>query len=93
MNPLETQDWQQPFLLMAFVIDSDTATASIDTRINQARADIQKKLLLDATRGGYAYDTVILPSQEFDDGNGFSGIAVKIAVKYRTNYMNPYAKA
>jgi hypothetical protein len=93
MNPLETQDWQQPFLLMAFVIDSDTATASIDTRINQVRADIQKKLLLDATRGGYAYDTVILPSQEFDDGNGFSGIAVKIAVKYRTNYMNPYAKA
>ena len=91
-EPIGTQDWTQPFLLMAIVLDSDSATASIDTRINQVRADIQKKLLVDVTRGGNAYDTTILPSQEFDDGNGFSGIAVKIAVKYRTQYTNPYAK-
>lgn len=92
VDPIAKQDWSQPFFLIAIVLDSDAATASIDTRINYVRADIQKKLLIDVTRGNNAYDTIILPSTEFDDGNGFSGIEVKIAVKYRTQYTNPYAK-
>ena len=88
-----TADWNQPFWIMAIVLDSDNATDSIDTRINQVRADIEKKLMVDVTRGGYAYDTAILPSIEFNDGQGFSGIAVQIAVKYRTELEDPYTKA
>lgn len=92
-KPLMIGQWDQPFVLMAIVLDSDDAVTSIDTRTNQVRADIQKKLLVDPTRGGYAFDTVILPSAEFDDGEGFTGIAVKVVVKYRTKYNDPYTKA
>lgn len=88
-----TQEWEQPFVIMAIVLDSDDAATSIDTRINQVRADIQKKLMADPTRGGNAIDTIILPSAEFDDGEGFTGIAVRIAVKYRTQITDPYTKA
>lgn len=90
---ISTKEWLQPFVIMAIVVDSDDATASIDTRINQVRADIQKKLMVDPTRGGYAFDTIVFPSAEFDDGEGFTGIAVRIAVKYRTQINDPYTKA
>lgn len=85
-----SQQWIQPFSLIAYVIDSDTASASIDTRINQVRADIQKKLCEDVTRGGYAFDTAILPCAKFVDGEGFSGIEVIIEVHYRTEEDDPY---
>ncbi len=90
---INIKKWLQPFVIMAIVIDSDDATASIDTRINQVRADIQKKLMEDYTRGGYATDTIILPSAEFEGEKGFTGIAVNIAVKYRVNFDDPYTKA
>ena len=88
-----TQDWRQPFTLEAIVLDSDEATESIDTRLNKVCCDIQKKLLEDVTRGGYAYDTIIMPSMKFDDGEGFSGIAVEVVVCYRTSYTDPYSAA
>ncbi len=84
--------WLQPFAIIALVIDSDGTATSIDTRINQVRSDIEKKLMIDNTRGGYAIDTDILPPQEFDDGAGFSGITVRIAVKYRTDENDPYTQ-
>lgn len=90
---IDTGDWLQPFAIMAIVLDSDDASASIDTRRNQVRSDIEKKLTEDVTRGGYAYDTVILPPAEFDDGEGFTGICVRIAVKYRTKFDDPYTQA
>ena len=40
-----TKEWRQNFMLVCIVIDSDDATASIDTRLNQVAADIFKKLL------------------------------------------------
>jgi hypothetical protein len=85
-----TTEWMQPFLLIAFVLDSDSESASIDTRLNQVRADLQKKLREDVTRGGYAIDTELLPSRTFDDGKGFSGIAVAFGVSYRVNEDDPY---
>ena len=88
-----TEDWTQPFVLEAVVLDSDTSETSIDTRLNQVRADIQKKLREDITRGGYAYDTLLRPSAKFDDGEGFSGIAVLIEVRYRVREADPYTKA
>lgn len=87
------QHWVQPFVLMAIVLDSDEASTSIDTRLNQVRADIQKKLRVDVTRGDYAFDTVLLPCAKFDDGQGFTGIAVNIAVHYRVKDDDPYTGA
>ena len=90
---ISTQQWIQPFVLIAIVLDSEDAGTSIDTRLNQVRADIQKKMREDIKRGGYAFDTILLPCAKFDDGEGFTGIAVEIAVHYRVNDDDPYSAA
>ena len=86
------EEWLQEFLLVAIVKDSDAATTSIDTRLNLVRADIQKKLIADPTRGGNAIDTKFQGSYKFDDGEGFSGIVVAVVVHYRTQFKDPYSK-
>lgn len=88
-----TEQWIQHFALEAIVLDSDDASTSIDTRLNQVRADIQKKLREDITRGGYAFDTELLLSVKFNDGEGFTGIEVNIAVHYRVKEDDPYSAA
>lgn len=87
----QTMEWNEKFMLMALVIDSDSATTSIDIRRNQVKSDIRKKLLEDPTRGGYAIETIIGGADLFDDGNGFTGVALAIEVNYRTDYDDPYA--
>lgn len=86
--------WRQHFVLVAIVIDSDTASDSIDTRENAVRSDIEKKLTEDITRGGYAYDTGLLGAVPFksDDGAN-SGIAIEFTVDYRTLGTDPYTQA
>ena len=88
-----TKEWHQPFVLMAIVLESDDASTSIDTKINQVDCDIKKKLREDPQRDSNAIDTEILASEKFDDGEGFTGIAVKCVVRYRTLRDNPYTKA
>ena len=88
-----TKEWLQPFVLMAIVLDSDDVETSIDTKINQVDCDIKKKLREDPNRDSNAIDTEILPSEKFDNGKGFVGIAVKCVVRYRTSRDNPYTKA
>ena len=83
--------WMQSFALMAIVLDSDAATDSIDIRINQVAADIEKKLNEDVTRGGYAIDTQIDSHVKFSD-EGFSGVSVNITVHYRTEHNDPYTQ-
>lgn len=84
--------WNQTFVLMALVIDSDKASDSIDTRINKVRADIRKKLQVDPKRNSLAIDTINRGSAKFDDGEGFTGIAVVIEVQYRTKVEDPYSQ-
>ena len=86
------QQWKQTFICLAFVIDSDTETATIETRLNQVRADIQKKLMEDTTRGGKAIDTILLGSGKFENDEGVGGIAVGFDVQYRVLTNNPYTK-
>ena len=86
--------WRQYFIIMAIVIDSDDASTSIDTRLNQVAADIEKKLMEDATRGANAIDTEITAKTPFaDDETALTGIAIQVAVDYRTVMENPYTKA
>lgn len=82
----------QPFLLMAIVIDPDEETNSIESRRNKVEADIKKKILEDKNRGGFAIKTDMLPAREFDEGKGFQGISVNINVEYRTQYNDPNVK-
>jgi len=86
------QQWRQTFFATAIVIDSDKAETSIDTRLNQVAADIQKKLMVDEYRGGLATDTIIMGAVGFDDGAGFTGINVVFDVQYRTLINDPYTQ-
>ena len=86
-----TETFRQPFTLEAIVIDSDAVVTSIDTRINQVRADIHKKLTEDHTRGGYAIDTSIGPSPFFDNGK-WTGVDVLATVEYRTKWGDPFTQ-
>lgn len=91
--PYGGKSWVQTFMLTVFVIDSDTETDSIDTRLNTVRADIEKQLMVDDTRGGYAYETTIGESVPFDDDDGtLTGIAMTIEVSYRTELTDPYTQ-
>ena len=82
--------WVQPFMLVAFVINSDDSTAALDTRLNQVRADIEKKLMEDHTRGGLAWDTKMRGSQRFNSDVARTGITIAIDVMFRTDIADPY---
>lgn len=85
--------WTQPFALVCFVISSDTAVVGIDTRLNQVRSDVEKKLMEDVTRGGQAIDTRLGGSMRFSEGPNASGIIVVVNVLYRTRVDDPYQVA
>ena len=85
--------WVQSFSLAAFVIASDATTTAIDTRINQVRADIEKKLTADITRGGLAIDTRIRPPRMFNEAPQATGIVINVDVHYRTREDDPYTAA
>ena len=86
------QQWRQTFFATAIVIDSDTAETSIDTRLNQVAADIQKKLMVDDSRGGKAIETIIMGAVPFDDDEGLTGVNVVFDVQYRTAANDPYTQ-
>ena len=91
-EPVGVASWNQKYLIVAIVIDSDKATDSIETRLAKVRDDIRKKLVEDTRRAGYAIDTINGPAEPFDDGEGFTGIVMELAVHYRTQYADPYTK-
>ena len=87
------KEWRQNFTLSCIVIDSDTATASIDTRLNQVASDIFKKLMVDTRRGALAIDTNIHGMLAFVDAQtAMSGILIDISVDYRTSESDPYTQ-
>jgi len=86
--------WRQPFALQALVIDSDDATDSIDTRLNQVRSDIEKKLMEDDNRFLDGLGEIHLVSAEkFLADPLVAGIAVNIDVIYQVATDNPYSQA
>lgn len=85
--------WRQPFMLIAYVIESDASTDPIDQRINRVRADIIKKLMDDVTRGGYAHNTTFVGSQVFASSPGVSGVVLYVDIEYRVRSNDPYTQA
>jgi hypothetical protein len=86
--------WRQPFTLQALVIDSDTATTAIDTRLNQVRSDIEKKLMTGDNwkLDGYAYGILLRSAERFIADPQLAGIAVNIDVLYQVSAADPYSK-
>ena len=82
--------WSQGFALVAYVIASEASTAAMDTAVNRVRADLEKALTIDRTRGNLAIDTIIRAAQHFAAGPGATGTAVIVDVLYRTREDDPY---
>src|SRR3972149_2606913 len=47
-----TNEWNQTFNIVSLVLQSDKSQTPMDIKINRVRADIQKKLMEDDSRGG-----------------------------------------
>ena len=86
-------DRRQTFEITVIVIDVDSETDSIDTRLNAVQADVEKKLYADLTRGGYAYSTSVEGSTMLNPNDGGpGGITITITVDYRTNTGDPFTQ-
>jgi hypothetical protein len=91
--PTGRKAWQQRFFLTAFFRESENTGTPIDKVINNARADIEKKLCEDRNRGGLAIDTIIRAPQSIQTPNGdFEGITVVCDVHYRTLENDPFTQ-
>ena len=87
--------WRQPFTLQALVIDSDDATTAIDTRLNQVRSDIEKKLMESENwkLDGIADSIQFRSPEKFIADPQVAGIAVNIDVIYEINTTDPYSQS
>ncbi len=92
-GPFTLYSWRQPFAIIAFALNDDGSSVTIDTRLNQICADMEKALRLDITRGGNAYETDIGEPEflEAEDGS-MSAVRLPITVDYRVLKSDPYTK-
>lgn len=79
------------FMLVAIVVGSDSDSFSIDTQKNKIAADIEKAIMADRTRGGYAMDSNITEINFITDDDA-GGVSLLLEVEYRTIYDNPYSE-
>lgn len=87
--------WRQPFTLQALVLDSDDATTAIDTRLNQVRSDIEKKLQESENwkLDGIADGILFRAPEKFITDPQVAGIAVNIDVIYTVLTADPYSQS
>ncbi len=85
--------WRQPFLIIVYALNDDRSATTIDTRLNQITADMEKALRADITRGAYAYMTNIGEPEFLIAADGsVSATMLPITVDYRVLNTDPYTK-
>ena len=83
--------WRQPFIVIVYALNADRSTVTIDTRLNQITADMEKALRVDITRGAYAYMTNIgEPEFIISDDGLVSATMLPFTVDYRVLNTDPY---
>lgn len=82
---------KQEYILWAVCKQSDFATDSVDQKINKVRSDIEKKLCIDLTCGGYAKHLDILSTLSTNMPE--TGIELTIEITYTVQWDNPYVSA
>jgi len=87
------ETWSLELILVCFVIESDATSTSIETTCNKVASDIYKKLMADVERSSLAIDTVITEQTIFNDGAGWSGIALAVSIEFRHAVGDPYPPA
>ncbi len=88
--PVMSTQWVQEFAVLCYVLQGDSG-GSAYLRVQQVRADMEKAVLEDTSRGGLAVDTMPGECEMLHDARGVaSGIIVGFDVRYRTAFGNPY---
>ncbi len=83
--------WMQHYDVLCIVVDSDSSTTAVETRINQVEADIRKAVRVAPQRGVTGVlDTIVNPSSPLPDGVDFTGVILDISVHYRHDEDDPY---
>ncbi len=92
-SEMNSYTWRQPFTIVVYALNNDGSSTTIDTRLNQICADMEKALRVDITRGGNAYHTDIGEPENLiaDDGSN-SAVVLPITVDYRVLKSDPYTK-
>ena len=93
-TPCGFSAWVRSYGVQVYIFQQDLADGvNFHTTLNTVRADIEKALMADVTRGGYAHNTEIQSPQEFVDSNDATGVVVFFDVTYRTDQYDPYEPA
>lgn len=80
-------------LLDVWVCQTRQEAQSTDELLCSLLGDVEKCLMQDHTRGGFAIDTDLKGSQPFEgvEGSGYAGIVVEMEIFYEHNQLDPAA--
>lgn len=81
-------------LLDLWVREAESSTVDSEIVINSLLGDIEKALMADITRGGYARDTKLVSSVPFEtvEGEPMHGLAIELEVIYAHKQNDPYTQ-
>lgn len=89
----QLKEWWQDYLIVVYVVLPEGTATPIDQAISIRRADVEKILMIDPTRGGNAIDTKIKAPTYFTTTKGATeGVMVNARVRYRTSETDPYTQ-
>ena len=90
-NPLYT--CRLTVLLEVWVCQKKSDPLSTDELLCSLLGDVEKCVMQDITRGGFAKDTDIKGSQPFEgvEGQPYAGIVVELEIEYEHNQLDPAA--
>ena len=98
-GPEEKEQSQEPLTTCMLIVnidvwirhDEDDVPGSTDAILNSLLGDVEKALMVDITRGGYAVDTVSERNIPFamDEGAPHAGITMDVGIHYRHKITDP----
>lgn len=89
----DLRTWLRRYTVQIYVIESELKSAeSFDELCELARADVEKIILLDTTRGNHAQNTVVDPPGSFDGEGDVGGVLVNFTVTYWARYDDPFRR-
>jgi len=88
-NPLYTCRWT--VFIDAITRHDESSTEPTDRLINKMIADVEKALMVDITRGGYAMDTNLVNNVPFEavEGQPNVGAVIEIDIVYQHKQSDP----
>ncbi len=88
--PIGMAGWVRPYAVLIWAMGSEASAEPYDVLVNLARADVERALMQDHTRGGFARNTTLGPPSKIEDPNEPVGVIVTFDVLYTTLEADPY---